>query len=422
MVKRSFQKCSLFLFTLEFLISFIILTGLFVSSSSQKAKRDSVEQIGLFLSLESMDNRIISTRIIKQIVQLSNVIGVNQTCSTYITPCNFRNVKYYSGENPYLQSVQIPEDSKVTSESVVLSCNYSTNLCDEFRKGYARLLKGDWPSVDNPGLLISCELSKSNSVDIGDLLEFTHEGKQHAMTVVGIYEITCGFEICKDNAVGTVVFAYSPYNKIYADSQCIDRIWKDTPLRTLNIYVNHYDNLDTVEKELKETIDLEWDRFTLRNTTEERYRANARNVFNMVNSSKAFCEFSFPAGLIILFLFGLLASTDINHFVLFKGTNRKSAVVFGFLRVASICAIAYFVSFIVIQIIQSDVVELLNQYDPFDYLLLYSYKTGMELAPVFKSMPVWEIDLHFYGLFIILSTIAPLIVPVYDAMRPKQID
>lgn len=391
-----------------------------VKKSCEEAKKDALDQIGLYITLNSPVDEAVEQEVLNKITYTSNVVGINQSVSIYVMPKNFENVKKYIGSNPYKQEIQLLSDTNVTKDSVVIEGNMNIQFNNSFLHGCARLTEGAWPSNSNPGAIISEELRRKNGLKIGDVITFRYDDIQSSVRVVGIYTSTDYFQICEENPIGENIFASSPYNRIYVDSNTACNIIKRNYLSsTTNIYVSTYDDLVKVGTTLKQTLALNWSKFTLINETEQQYRSQAYNVYKAIAYSEAFYKYITFIGIVIFLLIGFeISPEDILplEYTHFSRTKKYFGLLFTLLKNT---IIAFLISMIFVAFLKNDIISFLNEYDPFPYYLQYSYITGNEFHTQFYYVPfsISEIvSLLWYAVVLDLSS---SLFPAYSLLKSK---
>lgn len=289
-------------FVVQILIFTVFWSSCFVYISSENAKDAFLDKVGNVITLSSDSGAKIQDNVINQIIEIEHVIGINQNISDYAVPVNFENSKEYSGINPSTQtgtmSDMMGSDTYMGSNSIVLDGNINTGFAKVFRLDQGKISAGIHPSELNSGALISEQIAETNGLSIGDHLSISFNGNIHDIAVIGIYNTTQYFEITKDNYVGKDVFAYSPYNRIYVDmNTAITVFGQDTD--SYEIFVDEYQNIDSVGKELKNKLELDWGHYTLTNTTETIYQGNGGNIIYIQDYSHSIISYLAVASVII---------------------------------------------------------------------------------------------------------------------------
>ncbi len=220
--------------TLIFLIIAIGFVGFasLTNASSQKLRYDTYENIGNFVTVDMRelkgDNTIADVK--ERILALDGVLGTYEANGAQIRPINFELVKLYTGENPYEQKMSDEDRAYYEKFGERLSITGWENLMlsDDFRRGFSKLVEGEYPTEENGGVIVSREFSELNNMTIGDKLEFgvydvqmnvessTYKEKGvYEAPIVGIYETSLTFEVTENNIEGEYLFRSSPYNKIW---------------------------------------------------------------------------------------------------------------------------------------------------------------------------------------------------------------
>lgn len=268
------------IFFLIFTVSFVfLLLGLTLHETSSGAKAQVMDMIGPYFQLSQREENeagfVIDDSIRQSVSDLPHVKGINQSKAEYALAGNFETVKAYQGVTPDSDPSLYEDFEGLTPESVILDMNWDVSLIDDFRLGDSALLEGSYPDSEHPGLLIEQSLAEQNGLEIGDqILLQSAEGRQTWGAVVGIYQTQGTFEITEGNSVGEAVFAWSPYNRIYASLDFCESLYDtDISLMSLSIYVDGLGNMEEVGDGIK-AMDLDWDVYVLYDMTATNYELN----------------------------------------------------------------------------------------------------------------------------------------------------
>ena len=312
-IRGKFTKS--FILFLIFLVLFIgVLTSFTLLSSAMETKTSILEKIGASITLDYSDaaqtvESIFTADIIKKLSTVENVIGINQNYADFVMPLNFKNNKSYSGENPYLQEVQIENDPGF-EDNIVFEGNIRTDLIDIFRNGSAHLLLGSYPTNKQPGAVISSVLAEQNKLNINDIITVSAYGKEMSINIIGIYETSAKFQITSDNIIGAAVFAYSPFNRIYVDIDSFETLFNmDKTTLPIHIYINSPTNVQVTGENIK-SMDFDWNIFRLVNTTATEYSMLANSIEAIIKFTKAFTVlFVLVVSVVIIIVMSIWAET-----------------------------------------------------------------------------------------------------------------
>lgn len=272
-----------------------VLTSLTVLYSAEEYKSRVLENIGGSVKLDYASNELSGTSvftsdILEKLSAVENVVGVNQHYADFAVPINFENNKSYSGKNPYLQEVQIESDPGF-EDNIVIEGNIRTDLIDLFRNGAAHVISGNYPTEEQPGILISNVLAEQNNLEIGDVILVSAYDKELSLEIVGIYETSATFYVTEDNIIGSAVFAYSQFNRTYVDIDSAAELFDlDRTTLAVTAYINSPDNVQATGESIK-AMDFDWDTFSLVNTTATEYSLTASSIESVSSLTKTFVIF-----------------------------------------------------------------------------------------------------------------------------------
>lgn len=279
----------------------IVFTGelgaLTILFSAREARKPILAGIGATVTLEwapeyeeegGADGNIFTEEAAAQMASAEYIVGVNQKCSDYVLPVDFKNCRQYQGEDPYVQEVRIDGMEAEMEEWVALEGDDRIDLIDAFRLGGSTLAEGEFPSSAEPGALVSRQLAEENGLAPGSRITFSAYGKSLTLAVSGIYETKSSFTVTAENIVGPAVFAYSPYNRIYADADTVSDFF-DINKETLPIdaYVDEPGHVQAAGEEIK-AMDFDWSVYRLVNTTATQYSEQANNIEAVIYTANMF--------------------------------------------------------------------------------------------------------------------------------------
>lgn len=277
-IRRRPVKSLVFMVTFSIIFTALIL-GLNIRATVMKAKEKVIDMIGPYYQL-SVQNSInegqnlqISSKAEDEISNMRHVRGVNRSKIEFALAGNFKTVKENEGVVPDPDPSLYSELTGITPESVILDANSDCALIDAFRLGDSVLLEGVFPAGSNPGVLLEERMAAQNQLAIGDeiLISYVNQNEVRA-EVTGIYRTRGVFSVTEDNPVGEAVYAWSPYNRIYASLDIAQQLYGlNMETLPLFIYVDSISNMKKVGDEIK-GLDLEWENsYVLSDMTTERY-------------------------------------------------------------------------------------------------------------------------------------------------------
>lgn len=279
-----------------FAVFLVLFTGLHTAltllQSAEEAKSSALKRIGASVTLDYADiedvgKRLFTIDIIDRLSSVENVVGVNQSYADFALPINFQNSKAYSGKDPHAQEVQI-ENEPGFENNVILEGNIRTEFADAFRNGAAAVASGAYPTVSQPGALISRILAEQNDLSPDDEIVLHAYGKELELQVVGIYDTAAQFQVTSENIIGAAVFAYSPYNRIYVDIDSFSQLYgTDSATLPIRIYISSPVKVQETGEKIK-SMDFDWNIFRLVNTTATEYSMAANSIESVSSLTKTF--------------------------------------------------------------------------------------------------------------------------------------
>ena len=279
-----------------FAVFLVLFTGLHTAltllRSAEEAKSNALRNIGASVTLDYANindtgKQLFTTDIMDRLSSVENVVGVNQSYADFALPINFQNSKAYSGKDPHAQEVQI-ENEPGFENNVILEGNIRTEFADAFRNGAAAVASGAYPTVSQPGALISRILAEQNDLSPDDEIVLHAYGKELELQVVGIYDTAAQFQVTSENIIGAAVFAYSPYNRIYVDIDSFTQLYgTDSATLPIRIYISSPVKVQETGEKIK-SMDFDWDVFHLVNTTATEYSMAANSIESVSSLTKTF--------------------------------------------------------------------------------------------------------------------------------------
>ena len=279
-----------------FAVFLVLFTGLHTAltllQSAEEAKSSALKRIGASVTLDYADiedvgKRLFTIDIIDRLSSVENVVGVNQSYADFATPINFQNSKAHSGKDPHSQEVQI-ENEPGFENNVILEGNIRAEYSDAFRNGAAAVASGAYPTVSQPGALISRILAEQNDLSPDAEIVLHAYGKELELQVVGIYDTAAQFQVTSENIIGAAVFAYSPYNRIYVDIDSFSQLYgTDSATLPIRIYISSPVKVQETGEKIK-SMDFDWNIFRLVNTTATEYSMAANSIESVSSLTKTF--------------------------------------------------------------------------------------------------------------------------------------
>lgn len=280
-------------------------------------------------AIDKIDDITIDEKYIKQISNIEHVSGVNVTSGYFAVPDGFENIKEYTTEGNFDLTKQevLDENIGVNKNNVTLNGNMDSQYAEEFLKGYATLIEGDFPGNNKKGALIEKKLSEKNNLSIGDTIT-VHSPMDNSITValeiIGIYETKEFFEVTRYNEYGEDVLAYHPSNRIYCDFDDGFAVRdEEKSIEDIEIYVDNVKNMDNVAKNIL-TLDLDWEKLCLENATETKTAEVSSMLSSIMDSAKIIIIISLLFGSIILALIvSFWSKSEIREFGIYMALGEK---------------------------------------------------------------------------------------------------
>lgn len=168
--------------------------------------------------------------VIKNAVKNEHIAGYNNTIPALqlCQAVNFMNV-------PYDGAV-----SDNGTEMVYVSGNINTEYSDYFRNKDLWLTEGNFPSGDDGGIVIDCELALQNHLKAGDALVLAYHENRKSFRITGIYEasrvpkmeVRDGYYEVSPNSI--LFCSYGDFVELTGQSDC----------SMISFFVDDYDNMD----------------------------------------------------------------------------------------------------------------------------------------------------------------------------------
>lgn len=410
-----------------FLVLFAgMLTALTLLHSAEESKSNVLENIGASVTLDYANindagKQIFTTDIIERLSSVENVIGVNQDHADFALPINFQNNKSYSGKNPYSQKVQI-ENEPGFENNIILEGNIRTDLTDLFRNGAADIALGTYPTVDQPGALISSVLAEQNNLSLNDEIMFEAYGKEITTQIVGIYNTKAQFQITSDNIVGAAVFAYSPYNRIYVDIDSFSQLFgTDQTTLPISVYINSPIKVQETGEKIK-SMDFDWDIFRLVNTTATEYSMAANSIESISSLTKTFVVlFTLTISVVIIIVMSIWAEAFQyeSGIYLSLGASKWRAIIMLLVSTINIAIPAVIVSVLSSKWLAALVLSYQASTTESTSTRVRQFITGVEMD---ASIIVTDLNVSMYIFFFVVvvgSILLACTLPAYAVLKLK---
>lgn len=242
-----------YLYCLSIVLCFSLSLAIWAYDSMCMTEDKVYNEIGACIELSgnSAFNYDKNRKLTDYLYENNKIIGVNSGRSDFAKAVNFETCKKYKGENPYLDVYENPDERR-TADSVVIDGNTRVDFADEFIANKCKLIYGVLPTSELPGAIISQELSQASGLKIGSELKVEGlNGVNINIYVRGIYSTVAEFTVTEDNYLGTAVFAYSPYNRIYTDLETANSLIEYEYISNYSIYYENYRFYDEVMTYIK---------------------------------------------------------------------------------------------------------------------------------------------------------------------------
>lgn len=293
------SKHSICLFLLVFLFAMLGVIACYFRNISDSYQQSVIKDIGYSLMLCRTDENSIEQELLDDISNnVEGVLGYNQENNMLITPVNFQNAIAKDETNIF----SIPH-----SDMVRLFANTNTTLSPVF-SNHMRLLSGQFPSEDNPGVIIDVVLAENNHLSVGDTITVKCDYIEEAtsINVVGIYEITSYPQEQWTEASGIVAYGQSPYSYIFCDYQSYCRVTGFEYSKSyVFIYTSSIKTLDAAIKYI-ENLELDPNEYQVFNITEGTLEYGTVSSQAINTTAKLLTNFSISIAAIILFLVVIL--------------------------------------------------------------------------------------------------------------------
>lgn len=329
----------LFIFILFSFIEFIALT---LNYSAQSTKQQTMKAIGSYVILSSDDSKnSINKETIAEIEEIDHVVGTNYYYTNPVMPINFEPVFDHTGVDPIDQEIEVDTENYWENGAVNFEGNSRNDLFSDFTRGLSTIVKGDFPSEFNQGVIIEERLAKKNNFSIGDYIyvknlksRFYNSEKEMKIEIVGIYKTKANFEILETNILGELVYTSSPYNHIFSDIYTAKKLFEiNSEPTTIYIYLDSTSNIDYVVKELEKIVPKE--NFSLTNMTNLQYEIIGKQLESVSYMSESTMIFTLLITISILLLFVSLYSKSLlkeSSILLMLGLGKVTTSILIFIK------------------------------------------------------------------------------------------
>ena len=432
---------SLLICLVVFVVSMCFFASFILLRASSEMEEDLLTQIGATLhvgpnieyqnsiaDVKKLDDEKyyppLSDDLLKEIEAIPGVLGIECLSGNSIVdgmPINFSNSKKNSGEDPFTQTLgplsTVTQDTlEINQESVNLVGCIHPEYYDYFRRNLSELTEGEFPSTSNRGAIISETLAEENNLHVGDFIEIKPYqtgveisddavkediifGDQIiSIKITGIFGTKLYFNVAETNQNGSAIFRISPYNTIFVDYNTAVSITESTPEITFfDIIVDSPSHLDSVMESVS-SLDLDWDKYELTNTTMRFYDEYSGQLAELENITSIMIAISVVIG-IIVFMFATAAISkddehDIGVYVCLGKTRFASCkqvfykYIAYFLLVIPITILA---GYIILSIIQSNISPELQSNSDFIQIVSFeigenNFVSGLDVSPQAMDM------------------------------------
>lgn len=409
-----------------------IMIGLNMRATVSSAKEQILDIIGAYYEISLLEDAEADSEnhseIIEKMKDIAHVKGINKQKVEYALAVDFQVVKDYEGEKPDSDPDLYSDTVGLTPMSVVLDANLDCSLLKDFRIGDSTLIFGSFPQEGHSEVMIEQHLAESNDLSIGDEITLGYFDKRQTCKVVGMYQTKGTFYISKDNNVGEAVFAWSPYNRIYASIDVAKELY-DLELNEMpiDIYVDNLKNMKGVGDSIQ-ALEWDWDKYVLYDmtATEYRYHDLASQLETVSNYASAIVCYAIIIGIVLI---SLVLSLLLQYFVKEAGIfialgSGKGRVVLQHLIATGILSLfSIGVSVILSNILSKYFIHVLIAKTTVQWSTVSSFENGMdhtvEIVPC--GMGCYEWTMFFAGIItVLLMSSIPLWVKLIK-LQPRSI-
>ena len=307
--RKSFKTISLLLIFVFFCI--VSMTGEMIIQSIEKYVDQITIREGLGIKIEGkntikLEENImpIDKELTKQIMGLKHVTGYNTTIEYLeeFKPLNCQNVPYQKIDN--LAIVK-------KAENITIVGNLNTDMWDGFRCGDLVLIEGEYPGVQNYGVVIDSKFAEINNLQIGKSIEIFDElsSQKTEVKITGIYQ-TFVPPVIENKTINGTYYVVSPSSYLFCDLYTFKKLsLSECSDKSLIFFVDSYDNINMVYDEIKKILSDNQAGDIIK-SSEKRMSYTTELIFSMKNITTKFLVFIYIIGLMILTLMTVLWMRD----------------------------------------------------------------------------------------------------------------
>lgn len=244
-----------------------------------------------------------------EIEALDHVVYTDYTIGAFMVPLDFANVNKHSGYDPSTQNENADRNinKELYKKCINLIGCYHIDELSSFRRKQNQLIDGEFPTQLNQGILISDLVAKENNLSVGDQVQLAsiiqnESISEHSSStiIIGIYHTDISFEITESNFYGEGVYAYSPYNRIFADYEtaCLISNQSDE-LNNLDVYLDSPQSIKAVEESIKKLPNYDSHKLEIDNYNNSFYESYAWQLDKMIRSLSLYSNIIMVLGIII---------------------------------------------------------------------------------------------------------------------------
>ena len=292
------SRHSIYLFLLVFLFAILGVVASYFRNISDSYQQSVISDIGYSLILYRTDENSIEQELLDDICNnVEGILGYNQENNMLITPVDFQNTIAQDETNVF----SVPQ-----SEMVRLIANTDTTLSPLF-SNHMRLLNGQFPSQDHPGVIIDIVLAEKNHLSVGDTITVKYNDIiDTTLNVIGMYETTSLPQEQWTEANGTIAYGQSPYSYVFCDYQSYRSVTGfEFPLSLVCIYTESLKTLDAANTYIK-NLDLNPNEYQVSNLTERTLEHGTITSQAINSTAKLLTNLSIWIAAIILFMVVIL--------------------------------------------------------------------------------------------------------------------
>ena len=307
----------------------------------------------------------------------------------------------------------------LTPDSVIMDANLDCSIIDDFRIGDSVLITGNFPTESNPGVLLEERLAEQNRLTVGDSILLTYvNGKEVSAKVCGIYRTKGTFLVTEDNFVGEAVYAWSPYNRIYASLDLAQQLYEiDIEKLPLSIYVDSISHMKKVENKIK-ALELDWEHaYELSDITTQEYGFHklASQIEEITSYSTLTIVYALLIGIILL---SLILNLFLQYYIqdagilIALGSGKVRVILQHLFATGMIAAVATLVAALISGLCTKSLMGKLIQNTTIEWTMVGSYQNGLEhtisIVPKWITPPEWGLFILGVALLLAISALPPL--------------